>query len=325
MRLAAIIAGLWACGGKGFVAEEGAPPSRAPDGAVIATVGDAPITDRDFAEAASRRPDAAAGDDARRREVLEELVTDEILFQEATRRGLYRDPKVRRTMVSLLIRKEVYDRAHQQEIPEEELQAYFEAHESDFVIPEKAQVRRIFVRIDDDRDEEAARELVTDLRRQLIRDPGKFGALAEKHSEDAYARRGGDLGLITRDGKPGVPPEVVEKAFELRPGQLSGVFATEQGLNLVLTVLRRDAIERTYDQMKGMVMRQVRAKRVKEMKERFVQELREDYAVSIDEETLANTYVQVEAAAPTVDPAALLRTLRSAEDDDEDAASEEEP
>lgn len=317
MRLAAIMAGLWACGGGGFVAEEGAPPSRAPDGAVIARVGEAPITDRDFAEAAARLPDAAAGDEARRREVLDELVTDEILFQEATERGLYRDPKVRRTMVSLLIRKEVYDRAHQEEIPEEELKAYFDEHEQDFTIPEKAQVRRIFVRIDDDRDEEAAQELMTDLRRQLIRDPGKFGSLAEKHSEDAYQRRGGDLGLITREGKPDVPQAVVDKAFELRPGQLSEVFATDDGLNLVLTVLRRDAIERTYDQMKGMVMRQVRAQRVKEMKQRFVDQLRRDYDVSIDEETLANTYVQVEAAAPTVDPRELLRTLQSGDDEGE--------
>ncbi|MEO0604299.1 MAG: peptidylprolyl isomerase, partial [Myxococcota bacterium] len=213
MRLV-LFAGMWACSGGGFVAEEGAPPSREPDGAIIARVGENPITDRDFAVAAARRPDAAAGDDETRREVLSELITDEILFQEATTRGLYRDPKVRRTMVSLLIRKEVYDRAHQEEIPEEELQAYFEEHESDFVIPEKAQVRRIFVRIDEDRDEEAAKELMTDLRRQLIRDPGKFGALAEKHSEDAYQRRGGDLGLITREGKPGVPTAVVDKAFE---------------------------------------------------------------------------------------------------------------
>ncbi|MEO0605265.1 MAG: hypothetical protein AAF211_27800, partial [Myxococcota bacterium] len=91
-----------------------------------------------------------------------------------------------------------------------------------------------------------------------------------------------------------------------------------------LTVLRRDAIERTYDQMKGMVMRQVRAKRVKEMKQRFVDELRSGYSVDIDEETLANTYVQVEAAAPTVDPAELLRTLKSGDDAEQGDAEEKE-
>ena len=177
--------------------------------------------------------------------------------------------------------------------------------------PRRRRVRRIFVRIEDEEAREATEELMSDLRRQLIRDPGKFGALAEKHSEDDYQRRGGDLGLITRAGKPGIPEAVIDKAFELRPGQLSDVFETDDGLNLVLTVLRRDAIERTYDQMKGMVMRQVRAQRVKEMKERFVEELRRNYNVTVDQETLANTYVQVEAAAPTVDPRELLRTLQS--------------
>jgi len=324
MRRLAIFAGVVACSGGGFVAEEGAPPSRAPDGAVIARVGDSPITDRDFAMAAARRPDAAAGDEAMRREVLEELITDEVLFQEATTRGLYRDPKVRRTMVSLLIRKEVYDRAYQEEISDEELEAYFEAHEEDFVIPEKAQVRRIFVRFGEERDREEALELMTDLRRQIIRDPGKFGALAEKHSQDTFHRRGGDLGLITQEGKPGLPQAVVDKAFALRPGQLSDVFETEGGFNLVLTVLRRDAIERTFDQMKGMVMRQVRAQRVKEMKERFVEQLRANYDVTVDEETLDNTYVQVEAVAPTLDPRELLDTMQSGEDDP-DAPEEEEP
>ncbi|MEN0064927.1 MAG: peptidylprolyl isomerase [Myxococcota bacterium] len=324
-RLVAIFAGLWACNGSSLVDEEGAPPSRAPDGAVIARVGEAPITDRDFAAAAAEQPDAAAGEDLdERRAVLDELIENEILFQEAIKRDLYRDPKVRRNMVGLLIRKEVYDRVHAEEIPEEELKAYFEAHQNDFVIPEKAQVRRIFVRVDDDRDLNTAKSLMTDLRRQIIRDPGKFVALAEKHSEDAYARRGGELGLITREGKPGIPQLVVDKAFDLRAGQLSDVFETDQGLNLVLTVLRRDAIERTYDQMKGMVMRQVRAQRRKEMKTTFVEQLKQRYSVDIDEKTLANTYVQVEAAAPTVDPRELLETMKSGDGEGPERSEENE-
>ncbi len=287
--------------------EPGEPPSRAPDGAIIAKVGQGFVTDQDFAEAASRQPKAAEGMDLdARKDVLEQLITDEILFQEATERGLYRDPKVRKIMVSLLIREEVYDRIREEEIPEDDLRAFYELHKEDFVIPEKVQVRRIFVRIGEERTAEEAAALMKDLRDQIRKEPARFGELAERYSEDPYKRRGGDLGLVTREGKPGVPDEVFDTAFSLRAGQLSSVFEAGGGLNLVLTVSRRDRLERSFEQLKGSVMRKMRNDRFQEMTQAYIEEVKGRYEVTIDEQTLANTAVQVQAAPPNVDPRELL-------------------
>ena len=305
------ILALWLAGcdlvGLGAGQEIGAPPSRVADGATIARVGDGAITDLQFAEAASRDTDAAEGANlAARREVLESLITDEILFQEAIDREIFRDPKVRKIMVSLLIREEVFDRIRETEIPVDELERYFEANRELFVVPEKVQVRRIFVRVGEERTLEAAQELMAGLRKQLQRDPAKFGEIAEKLSEDPFRRRGGDIGLLDRSGKPGVPDEVVDKAFALRVGQLSEVFEAGGGLNLVLSVSRRDRIERSFEQMKGTVSRKMKNETFQEKTEEFIAGIRGRHPVEIDEDKLANTYVQVQAAAPQMNAAELL-------------------
>lgn len=306
--LALLLAVLGGCGlGASIDEEPGAPPSRQADGAPIATVGEGTITDLQFAAVASRTPEAAEGADlSARREVLDKLVSDEILFQEAVAREIYRDPKIRKMMVSLLLRQEVFDRIRGTEIPEGELERYFEEHQESFMVPEKVQVRRIFVRVDDERSLEEAQELLEGLRTQLRRQPAKFGELAEKHSEDPFRRRGGDLGLVDRSGKPGVPDEVIDVAFSLGVGELSDVFEAGGGLNLVLAVSRRDRIERSFERMKGTVMRRMKSETFQQETQDFIQEISARYDVQIDEEMLANTYVQVQAAAPNMNAAELL-------------------
>lgn len=304
--LLTIVAG---CGWLDSVDDEepGAPPTRAADGAPIARVGDRVITDLQFAAAASRTPEAAAGGDlTARRAVLDKLISDEMLFQEAVTREVYKDPKIQKMMVSLLIREAVFDRIRLTEIPESDLEDYFETHRETFMVPEKVQVRRIFVRVGEERDLEEAKELMAGLRKQLRRSPAKFGELAENHSEDSYRRRGGDIGLVDRSGKAGVPPEVIDVAFSLGVGQLSEVFEAGGGLNLVLAVSRRDPIEREFAQMKGTVLRTMKNETFQQKTQEFVDEIRARYDVQIDEETLANTYVQVQAAAPNMNAAELL-------------------
>src|SRR5262245_61432616 len=76
-----------------------------PADGVIAKVGDAVITAQDFAAAAARATPAGPElTKEERRKVLDDLVTEEVLFQEAVAKGLYRDPKVRKIMVNLLLR-----------------------------------------------------------------------------------------------------------------------------------------------------------------------------------------------------------------------------
>lgn len=295
---------LMACGDSGTTSPAapggavGAPPTQTPNGKIVATVGPGFVTDEEFAEAASRS--VGPGEELsieKRKEVMEKLVTEEVLFQEATARGLYRDPKVRKIMVNLLLREEIYADVRGLEISPEELEAYYSDHREEFVVPEKVQVKRIFIRYGEgSRTKDEAEALAKDIRKQLVADSSKFKELAEQHSDDPYKRRGGDLGYLSRDGKPGVPAEVVDKAFSLGVGQLSQPFEAGDGFNVVMVAAKRDAIERSFDQMKGSVLRRLKNDRFQELTDEFVAAARARYDVNVDEAALAATTVQ---ARPT--------------------------
>jgi parvulin-like peptidyl-prolyl isomerase len=174
-----------------------------PVGPVLAKVGaHGAVTVDEFTLTASRQ---ALMRDAEvtledRKVILDEMIDEEALFQEAFTQGLYRDPKVRSLMINLLKRREVVEEARQLEISDEEAKAYFDAHISDFRMPEKALVKRIFIAFGESRTEEEASELAADLRAQIVSDPEKFRKLAEEFSEDSYQRRGGTMGYVERAG-----------------------------------------------------------------------------------------------------------------------------
>jgi hypothetical protein len=232
------------------------------------------VTRAEFQAAAARTPpDGPTLTLGQRREVLDELVEQELLFQEAFARGLYRDPKVKRVMVQQLLRTEVLTGVKTEDVPDAQLLEYYEARRDEFRIPEKAQVRRIFLRIDAQRAEADALELARDLRKQIQADPSRFKPLAEKHSDDAYKRRGGDMGYVDRVPDSPHPPELLERIFSIEVGRVSEPFVAGGGVNLVLVSARRDAVERPFEQVKGSVIRQMRSQRFEAASDAFVQAL----------------------------------------------------
>ena len=258
-------------------------------GEVLAVVQGIPVGTKEYERAAARLvpEDGVSLSEEERRQVLSDLVDEKMLYLEARKQGIDRDPKVQKVMVNTLLRQEVYAAVRNSDFTEEELRAYFDSHRDEFDVPEKLQVHRIFVRVRPDRGEAAARELVEGLRAQIVANPDVFEDLASEHSEDPYRRRGGDLGYISAEGKPGVPPEVVDKAFELDVGEVSDVFLADGGVNLVYIANKRDKVERTYEQMKGSVLRRVKNDRYRELYDQYTEELAGTYEVEIHEDKLS--------------------------------------
>ena len=79
-------------------------------GTILAMVNGTAVGARDYKRAAGRKaPSNGSVLNAQEKvEVLDKLVSEELLFQEAFQRGLYRDPKVRKVMVNALLREDVY-------------------------------------------------------------------------------------------------------------------------------------------------------------------------------------------------------------------------
>jgi peptidyl-prolyl cis-trans isomerase C len=265
------------------------------DANVLAQVGSVAVTQAEFEQAAARKSPAEGEtlSNEEKREVLDRLVSEKILYLQALEKGLDRDPKVQKVMINTLLRDQVYGTVRNSDFTEEELKAYFEVHKSEFVVPEKVQVKRILIRVKDDRSDEDAKAEAVRIRGELVANPANFKDLAAKHSEDPYKRRGGDLGFISREGKPGLDSALVEKAFQLEVNTLSEVFRTDEGYNILMVANKREAVERTFQQMKGSVLRKVKNERLKTLYDEYVASLAANVEVTID--TAALDAIEVKA------------------------------
>lgn len=295
---------LAACGGP-----EATTPAKGPEGApgvgaaaapqedmgtVLATVGDVKVYSKEYEQVAQRKT-PANGDSLspeERKEILQKLIEEKALYQEAKQRGVDNDPKVQKVMINTLLRQEVYSGVRNSDFTQEELQAYFDAHKDEFVVPEKVQIKRIFVRVGPDRVDADAKSLAQQIYKDVTKDPAKFGDIAAEKSEDPYRRRSGDLGFVGRDGKPGIDNSVVDKAFGMNVGDISEPFEGGGGYNIVLVANKRERVERTFEQMRGSVLRKVKNEKYKTLYEKYVADVVGKYTVTKDDAALEAVKVE---------------------------------
>lgn len=286
-----LTASLAACdGGAGPAAGGGAATAPAQDiGEVLATVNGLQIGSKEFEQAAARKT-PAAGDSLsldEKKEVMNSLVEEKLLYEAALKKGLDKDPKVQKVMVNTLLRQDVYGSVKNTDFTDEQLQAYYEAHKAEFIVPEKVQIKRILIKVTPERADDAAKAEAERIRGELVKNPASFKDLAAQHSEDPFRRRGGDVGFVAKEGKPGLEQAIVDKAFTLKVEEISEVFKTDEGYNVIQVANRREAVERTFQQMKGSVLRKVKNEKLKELYETYVANLKTGAKVDVKEDKLA--------------------------------------
>jgi peptidyl-prolyl cis-trans isomerase C len=291
-------------------------------GPVVATVGNDTIT----ADELRRRFDEVSpflrgryNTVERKKEFLENLIRNDLLAQEAARRGLDKSPQVReqtkRAMVQELLRQQLDERLSGTDISDDELKKFYDAHLEDFVKPERARAFRILLAADkgDAKGRAAAKKQAQALRKEIDErtkkgDVNAFQAAAMKHSQDkSSASLGGDLRFLSRDELAKTfSPELAEAVFSLKnPGDEAGPIETAQGIELVRLQVRTVAFERKFEEAKDSIRgRMSRERRSREYDE-FVRKLRESGSVKIDEVELAkvSSGAEPEAHGPLRPPA----------------------
>ncbi len=106
---------------------------------------------------------------------------------------------------------------------------------------------------DDAVGEEAARDKIRRLRRQLARG-ADFADLARRFSEDASAADGGDLGWV----KPGeLVGELSKAAFTLAAGETSEVIESDLGFHLAEVTERRPGGQVPFDSVRELLFQQL--------------------------------------------------------------------
>jgi peptidyl-prolyl cis-trans isomerase C len=275
---------------------------------VLARVGDRTITAADLQREVDQTAPllrARYAGAERRRELLESLVRNELLAQEAARRHLERAPAVReqldRAMVQELLRTEF--EAHPAAASDAEARKYYDDHLQEFVRPEMARVAHLFL-VADARSRPSVKTDADRLRRELDErqrrgDVSAFATAVRDRSNDPATRgSGGSLRYMTRDElAAAVGLEGAQAAFSLQPGEIAGPFATERGFELVRLEVKTAGVDRPFSEARESIRAQIARQAQSRTYGELLKRIRERTAVQVDEAALAA--VPLTTAAPT--------------------------
>jgi len=213
-----------------------------------------------------------------KREALDQLIEQEVLFQEAERRKITASPADAERAVAVLraqfkkpgsfqrklerggftevtyqeyVRRQLSIRrlldqevaAGKITVTDEEAHAFYASRPDLFTEPEAVRVRHILVSVKPEASEaerKKGRRAAEKLLAQARKKGADFAALATKHSQDPTSASGGDLGFVVR-GQMVTPFETA--AFALQPGEISPVVETIFGYHVIQGVERRAAVQ----------------------------------------------------------------------------------
>lgn len=198
---------------------------------------------------------------AGKKRILDNLVEQELLYQEAVKKGINRDPEVRAK--AELYRRVIVAQSLLDNELEQAAKRYYKENSVEF---KKLKMSQIMIRYGDKKgkkgkgihSEKEALKIAGEVKARL--DKGEdFAKVATEVSEDmATKRRGGGMGLVAKGDKRfearGYGP-LVEKAYEIKVGEIAGPIKTEKGYHII-TVTRGVELESFDDAKAGIAFKQ---------------------------------------------------------------------
>ncbi len=272
------------------------PPSAG--GTWVAKFNDQTVTENEIAARfAEMNPYARARFQTveQRADYVEGIARFELLSQEALRRGLQNDPEVidaaRRVMVQQLLKRELEDSTS---VTDEQVAAYYKAHQSDYVKP--AMVRLTLISVSPEQS-----QMVLNAVNQLNPlDAAGFGKLARAYSLDEQSKAlDGDLRFLTDEELTArFGAEVTAAASKLvRIGDVSPYIETPKGTFIVKLAGRQLALDLTLEQAKPGIQ-QLLANETKQERFRVLLErLKKDSKYEVNLPALAGMNIDVKAPA----------------------------
>jgi len=282
----------------------------------IATVNGTAITQADFdreVQLAQRRfaSSGRSPEDsellALKKEILENLINRELLYQECQNKGIkvekttineqyellkkrfphetdFKDALSRLNLSEAEMKSQIErDLAIQQLITEKfvqkvtitdkETKAYYDSHPQAFRRPEQVRVSHILISVDQTADQAqkaAARKKIEDIQKKLNKGED-FEALAREFSQCPSGSRGGDLGYL---GRRQLVKPIEEVAFALPPGQVSDIVESPFGYHLIKVIEKRPETLRGYEEIKVKLQEYLKQQLVGKQVDLYIEELK---------------------------------------------------
>lgn len=158
----------------------------------------------------------------------------------------------------------------QVKLTDADLRAYYDEHKAEFSQEEQVRARHILVMINDQRNEAQARERIQQAQAQLA--AGKdFAAVAREYSDDTASKAaGGDLGYF---GRGAMVEEFSNAAFGAQVGQRVGPVKTQYGFHVIEVTDKKPGGERPFEQARPQIQALLSAERVQSLAEQRAKDL----------------------------------------------------
>jgi len=223
----------------------------------------------------------------RKRQFIDNLVMNDLVFDEGRAAGYDKDPEVERQVEELRKRLVVQRVMRQYQTPptisDEQVRTYYDQNPT---LYSTTQIHASHILL---KDEAAARAVLAEVKAS----PDKFADIArEKSTDPVSAKKGGDLGTF---GPGRMVPDFERVAFSLKPGEISDVVKTQYGYHIILVSERKEGDQRPFEQVKEQIRATLRNKALQDQVQGHFDQLRKDADVKVNDEALA----RVTPPAPT--------------------------
>jgi parvulin-like peptidyl-prolyl isomerase len=248
----------------------------------------------------------------RRKELLDEMITVELLAMEATAKGYDKEPLAQQELRAIL-RDAMLTEARKgaptpADVAESDVRAWFAAHRADYKDPERRRVSIILTG-----SEGAANEALALARK--TKTAAEWGELVRSKSLDPQARANvpvdlvGDLGIVSppsdpRGDNPRVPQEVRAAVFSI--AEIGSVYdkvvpsgaPPHRSYYVVRLTQKVPAHERTYEEAERSIRVRLSQDKLRQREDELIVELKKSVKVEVDEAALATVKVSGSLRSP---------------------------
>jgi peptidyl-prolyl cis-trans isomerase C len=211
------------------------------------------------------------------------VITREVLFQEAKKKGFDKDKgiltKVEDLRRALLIDALLEDALQgKSPVSDEEVKQYYNEHRDRFTEPEEVRIRHIFVN-----SEVILKEVLTKLN-----SGESFEKMASTYNVDKSREDAGNLGYLRRGQLAPLFAQFEEAAFSLKDkGNVSEVITTPYGFHILRLEDKRGTVFRSLDQVKEKIRFFLQTKKKQDAYLAFVKETKSKAKIAVNEELWA--------------------------------------
>ncbi len=240
----------------------------------------------------------------KKKELITRIAEGELLAHYALKKGVANDPvlltKIKSNIARFYMASVMKNKIEKNiKVTPEEIKAYFEKNKKKYTQPAKVKASHILIKIDEKRNEAAAKKLAEKVYKQVLatkNQPNSFAKLVQKYSEDTGSkRRNGDVGYFARVEEGGrMVKEFTDAAFALKKiGDISPLVKTQYGFHIIKLTGKKDAVEKTLHDVSRRIESTLKAEKRKEAYNKEMENIKKETGFTLDESVIRSINMDI--------------------------------